>query len=208
MGGPQHGGGEENGGGGQECQEDATFEGEFLRRGEGGGLGGFEGGFDEAFFRRGSDWRGAKDGELLEEFYRRDAGKGGDAGGEKGGADDDGGLFGALSGEDGDGGSRDELDGAGVDGEEGTHRVGGGAGMWVEPFEMAHGAEAEWGGGVAEAEHVGCHVEEHGAHGGMTFGDVWEKSAHQGMEGAGQESDEAGEFGQTEEAEPKGHEAG
>ena len=163
--------------------------------GRGGGWGGVE------------DFGGFEEGETFEDFGGEDAGDGGASGGEEGGDDDGGGAFGALGGEDPDGGEGEELDGGGIEGEERAHGVGGGSGEGVKGIEETHGAEAERGGGVSEAEHIGGHIHDHGAHGGVMGGDIWKEEAEEGAEEGGELLDEAGAFGEAHHSEPDGPDA-
>lgn len=144
---------------------------------------------------------------MFQPFDGGDAGDSGAERGEEGGADDGRGVSGSVDGEDGDCGHGEELDRAGIDGEEGAHGVGCGAGVRVEFFQVMHGAEAEWGGGVEEAEHIGGDIHDHGTHGGVSFGDFGEESAQDGLEESGHALDEACFFGEPHEAEPEAHDA-
>ena len=113
-----------------------------------------------------------------EEFRRDDPGRGGAGGGEEGGAGEGGRVGGSLGDEDADDrGGWEDLDGAGIDGEEEAHRVRGCIRARVEPLEIAHRLESEGGGGVAEPEHVGGDVEDHGPHGRGSGGHLGEEAA-------------------------------
>jgi len=145
--------------------------------------------------------------EALKELYSDDGGGGGATGCDKGGADDGGGVGGFCGSEDDDGGGGDELNGTGIDGEEGAHRIGGGAGVGIEALKALHGAKAERGGGVAEAEHVRGDIHDHGAHGGMIGGDIREQPAQDGAQYPGEDLDEAGLLSEAHDSQPQGHAA-
>jgi hypothetical protein len=146
-----------------------------------------------------------KNGKPLKQLDGNERRDGGTGGGEKRGADDGRRIRRVRRRQNPHGSGRDELDAAGIDGEEGTHRIGGGAGVGIEALEALHRLEAEWGGGVAEAEHVGGHVHDHGAHGGIFRRDVGEEESQQGAQPAGDDLDEAGFLREAHDAEPEGH---
>ena len=198
------GGGEfEHGDAGEGGEEEG--EEEFAARGEaGGGFGGC--------FRRGVGCFGgvgfdAEAGEALEGFGHHDGGDGGAGGGEDGGEDDLVGVFDAGSGEVVDGGHGDQGEGGGVEREERDHGVAGGLLVRIELLEVVHGFEAERGGAVAEAEHVGGEVHDHGAEGGVAGGNFGEEAAHEGVEEMGDGGEEAGLFHEAHGAEPEHHHA-
>ena len=136
-----------------------------------------------------------------------DGGDGGAGGGEDGGEDDFVGVLHSGGGEVVDGGHGDQGEGGGVESEERDHGVAGGLLVRIELLEVVHGFEAERGGAVAEAEHVGGEVHDHGAEGGVTGGDLGEEAAHEGVEEMGDGGEEAGLFHQAHGAEPEHHHA-
>ena len=151
--------------------------------------------------RRAENWK------TFKKFRRGHAGDGGAGGGHYGSADDGGRIAGFVGGENGDGGDGDELDGSGVERKESAHGIRGGTGMRIQRFEIFHRAQPERSGGVAEAEHVGGNVHEHGAHGGMLGRHVRKKPPHDGTQCTREDGNEAGAFGQAHGAEPQGHDA-
>ena len=72
---------------------------------------------------------------------------------------------------------------------------------------MRHGLEAHRGGGVVEAEHVRADVHEHGAHDGVAFRNLREKSREERLDYLGENLDGASLFADFENAKPKAKDA-
>ncbi len=188
----------DTGEGGEEQGEE-----EFAARGEaGGGVGrrGRFGGIDGVGFD-------AEAGEALEGLGHDDGGDGGAGCGEDGGEDNFVGVLDAGGGEVVDGGHGDQGESGGIEGEESDHGIAGGLLVRIQLLQVVHGFEAERGGAVAEAEHVGGEVHDHGAEGGVAGWDLGEEAAHEGVEEMGDGGEEPGLFHEAHGAEPEHHHA-
>lgn len=149
----------------------------------------------------------AEAGKALEGLGHHDGRDGGAGGGEDGGEDDLVGVLDSGGSEVVDGGHWDQSERGGVQCQESNHGVAGSLLMRVEFLKLVHGFEAERGGTVAEAEHVGCEVHDHGTEGGVTGRDLGEEAAHERVEQMRDSGEQSGLFHKAHGAEPEHHHA-
>ena len=78
----------------------------------------------------------------------------------------------------------------------------------VELLQLAHGLQAQGRGGVVQAQHVGGHVHDDAAAGGVAGGNAGEEAPQQRAEDAGQQVHRAALFADAHDAQPQAHDAG
>ena len=74
--------------------------------------------------------------------------------------------------------------------------------MRIQPLEVSHGTEPEGCRGIAEAEHIGRHIQDHGADGRMIERNLGEEEPHDRTQHARQQLHEAALLRQAHHAQP------
>lgn len=91
----------------------------------------------------------------------------------------------------------------GVQHQKHDHRIAGGIFLRIQFLQSLHGFQAEWSGGIVQAEHVGGEIHENASRHWVSFGDVGEEPAEDGTEQPGEPLDDAALFANLHDAEPK-----
>ena len=80
-------------------------------------------------------------------------------------------------------------------------------GCGIEFFQQRHRPQAEWRGGIAEAEHVRCDIHDHRPHGRVLRRHVGEQDAQDRPQSPREHRDQAGTLGEPHHPQPDRHSA-